>query len=317
MTGFTFSGFNIVLILVLAICGVIWLYDILTRQNNFMHAEDKTSELLVYARGIFLIGILFLAITIFNLGILMILTVLTFGSLIIWLVYKFCMQKSYARAQKREPLLVDYARSLFPIFLIVLLFRAFVMQPFRVPTGSLEPTIMPGDFVAVSQFSYGLRLPITHTKILKIGEPKVGDIVVFRYPVNPKIDFIKRVVGTPGDHVVYKNKVLYINGKEAKQTFVKNTYDFEPTGNIPSKLMMEDLNGVKHGILIHDKGGETTNFNFTVPKGYYFMMGDNRDNSADSRVWGFVPERNIIGKGKIIWFSWDDGVRWSRIGNRL
>jgi len=311
----TITGFTIFLILALIISGAIWFYSIYTSKTK--PEPEKESEVIAYARGIFLIAVILLVINVFKLGILLILTLLTFGSLLVWLFYKFFMAKRFKQTKKKEPMLVDYARSLFPIFLIVLLIRSFIIQPFRVPTGSLEPTIMPGDFVAVSQFAYGLRLPVLHTKIVNIGEPKLGDIVVFRYPVNPKIDFIKRVIGVPGDHVVYKNKVLYINGKEMKQTLVKRGEDVEPGNNIPSKVMMENLNGVKHEILIHDRGGEMANFDFTVPKGYYFMMGDNRDNSADSRVWGLVPEKNIIGKAFIIWFSWNGGVNWSRIGNKL
>ncbi|MBY0544747.1 MAG: signal peptidase I [Gammaproteobacteria bacterium] len=225
-------------------------------------------------------------------------------------------------AKKRIPelkpnFIIDYSNSLFPVLLIVLVIRSFIIQPFRVPTGSLEPTIIPGDFVAVNQFAYGLRLPVLNTKVVSIGEPKIGDIVVFRWPSDPSIDFIKRVVGVPGDHLVYQDKVLYINGKEATQTFVRDTVDIEPTGNIPVKEYEEDLNGVKHDILIDPNGGEMQDFDLVVPAGDYFMMGDNRDNSGDSREWGFVPEANLIGKGFLIWMSWDSDThrpRWHRIG---
>ncbi|NNM58223.1 MAG: signal peptidase I [Legionellales bacterium] len=222
------------------------------------------------------------------------------------------------RPAKRKPnFLIEYSRSLFPVLFIVLVIRSFIVQPFRVPTGSLEPTVMPGDFIAVNQFAYGLRLPVLNTKIIPIGEPKRGDIVVFRWPVDPRIDFVKRVVGLPGDHVVYRDKVLYINEKEATQTLVGQNVDVEPTGNISVQEYEEDLNGVKHDIFINPNGGEMQDVDVIVPAGHYFMMGDNRDSSADSREWGFVPEENLIGKGFFIWMSWNSEnhkVQWKRIG---
>lgn len=314
------SLFSLLLIVLMMISGLYWIYDVIARAPVRKRENKEEPSYVAYARGIFLILLVVVLIKVFNVGILLLLTILTVVSFVVWMVDRLCFAKARLAAQGKEPLLVDYARSLFPIFLIVLVIRSFVIQPFRVPTGSLEPTIMPNDFVLVSQFAYGLRLPVTHTKILSIGEPKTGDIVVFRHPAVPGIDLIKRVIGVPGDHVVYKNKTLTINGKVMKQTFLRKGYDEEPAalgGNIPSKVMEENLQGVKHEILLHDHGGEVTKFNFTVPKGYYFVMGDNRDNSADSRVWGFMPQQNLIGKAFMIFFSWDHGVRWSRIGNSL
>lgn len=228
-------------------------------------------------------------------------------------------------AKKRKPdtkpnTLTEYSRSLFPVFLIVLIIRSFIVQPFHVPSGSLEPTVLPGDLVAVNQFAYGLRLPVVNTKVVSVGEPKTGQIAVFRWPPQPNIDFIKRVIGVPGDHIQYINKVLYINGKEATQTFEGMAVDHEPDGDITVKKYLEDLNGVKHYIYINPNGGETQDFDLIVPPGSYFMMGDNRDNSADSREWGFVPESNLIGKAFFIWMSWDSQahrVRWNRIGTVL
>jgi signal peptidase I len=313
------SGFGLLLIIIAAITGIAWLYDAVTNAPKRRKSSQDEPSYVSYARGTFLILVIIILIKVFNVGILTLLVILTVVSFLIWIIDKIYFEKKRKAAKVKEPMLVDYARSLWWIFLLVLVIRAFIIQPFRVPTGSLEPTVMPNDFVAVSQYDYGLRLPITHKKILEVGEPKLGDIAVFRYPANPKIDFVKRIVGVPGDHVVYKNKVLYINGKEAKQTFIKNGYDVEPGGNIPSKVMEENLNGVKHEILIHDTGylGQSQDFDVVVPKGYYFAMGDNRDNSGDSRVWGFVPEKNLIGRAFMVWFSWDHGVRWHRIGNKL
>lgn len=308
---------GLLLFIFMIISGVIWLYDEMTHARVRRQADQKEPAWVGYARGIFLLLVIIMLIKFFNVGILLLLVILTFGSLVIWLVDKYCFLPARILKNKKEPLLVDYARSLFPIFLIVLLVRSFLFQPFRVPTGSLEPTVMPNDFVVVSQYAYGLRLPVINTKIVNIGEPKHGDIVVFRYPVDPSVDFVKRAIGLPGDHVVYKDKVLYINGQEMKQTFLRDGEDVEPTGNIPSKVMEEDLFGIKHEILLHNDGGETEDFDIVIPQGYYFMMGDNRDGSADSRIWGYVPEANLIGKALVIWLSFDHGIRWSRMGTKL
>lgn len=230
----------------------------------------------------------------------------------------------FARRRKlnhqKMPVLVDYARSFFPIFLIVLIVRSFIVQPFQVPTGSLEPTILPKDYIAVNQFIYGLRLPVLNTKIVSIHEPKVGDIVVFRHP-ETRVDYVKRVVGTPGDHLIYWKKVLTINGKKMPQRFLGRSLDFEPPHAwIPVDLKEETLSGVKHQIFVRRDFGDGMDFDLIVPEGHYFMMGDNRDNSLDSRYWGLVPEKDLIGKAFFIWFSWDSvqhTVRWSRIGTRL
>ncbi len=218
----------------------------------------------------------------------------------------------------KEPILVEYSRSFFPVLLLVFIIRSFIVQPYVVPSGSLEPTILPGDFVVVSQFSYGLRLPVLRKKIVAVGEPKRGDIALFHWPANPKILFIKRVVGVPGDHLVYKNKVLTINGRRAVQ---KTLAPYAKTREgIDVFRKEENLLGIQHEILVQKHGGEQEDFSVTVPKGHYFMMGDNRDDSDDSRFWGMVPERDLVGKGQMIWMSWNGPerqVRWSRIGNIL
>lgn len=226
------------------------------------------------------------------------------------------------RGDNKEPWWVEYSRSFFPVLLAVWVIRSFLIQPYRVPTGSLEPTIMPGDFIAVNQFSYGVRFPVLNSKIITVGEPKRGDIALFRWPVNPAVVFVKRVIGLPGDHVVYKNKVLYINGKKMTQRFIGTGFDYgNAAGQIqPVDIYEENLNGVKHKIFRHAQGGETKNYDLKVPAGHYFMMGDNRDNSDDSRFWGAVPERNFIGKAFGVWMSWDpinSKVRWNRIGTGL
>lgn len=223
-------------------------------------------------------------------------------------------------AGTKQPTIVEYARSFFPILLIVLLIRSFLVQPYRVPTGSLEPTILPGDFIVVNQFAYGLRLPVLNNKILSVGEPKLGDIVLFRWPSDPRMVFVKRVIGIPGDHLVYKNKVLTINGKVAKQKDLGMDLDQAGAIPMPMQVKSESLPSGEHKIFTRSDYNMTDDFDLIVPAGNYFMMGDNRDNSDDSRVWGFVPEANLVGKAFGIWMSWDshnNTVRWKRIGKAI
>ena len=222
----------------------------------------------------------------------------------------------------KMPLVFEYARSFFPILLFVLLLRSFLVEPYRIPSGSLEPTLQVGDFILVNKYTYGLRWPVLNQKFVKVNEPVIGDIVVFRYPPNKSVDFIKRFIGRPGDHIHYENKVLTINGTVAPQTFVEYTTDTDGKGNVwQVEKRLENLNGIKHEILVRpDVPASSTVYDVVVPEGYYFAMGDNRDSSYDSRAWGFVPEQNIVGKAMRIWFSWDwlsHGVRWQRIGSRV
>ncbi len=223
----------------------------------------------------------------------------------------------------REPSLVEMSRSFFPIILIVLLVRSFVVEPFRIPSGSMMPTLLVGDFILVNKFAYGLRLPVIHTKILDTSKPQRGEVFVFRYPENPQVDYIKRVIGVPGDHIAYRNKVLYINGQQARQSYL-GTYVGEGGGQsmTGARRLQEDLLGTEHDILVMPGrnvfGGD---FEFVVPEGQYFAMGDNRDNSRDSRAWGTVPEKNLVGKAFLIWMSWDWSkdyfVSWDRLGDSI
>lgn len=226
-------------------------------------------------------------------------------------VFVFAKKRKAAGTEPSK--IVEYSRSFFLPLLAVWLIRSFVIQPYRVPTGSLEPTVMPGDFIAVKQYAYGLRLPVVRKKIVKIGEPKRGDIALFFWPVNEKYRFVKRVVGVPGDHLVYKDKTLTINGQEIKKTFVDDTMSEEP-GEAPSlvKHYQEDLFGVKHDIFVRPDRNDNRVFDVNVPAGHYFMMGDNRDDSDDSRYWGLVPEENFIGQAFGVWMSWDSNKRWFR-----
>jgi len=218
----------------------------------------------------------------------------------------------------REPILVEYARSFFPVILIVLLFRSFLAEPFKIPSGSMMPTLLVGDFILVNKFAYGLRLPVLNTKILDIGEPQRGDVFVFRYPRNPKVDYIKRVIGLPGDEITYRNKVVYVNGKEIAQTDLGPYVGSGDEGRkmAGAEIRHEMLPGAEHDILtwsLHS-GAEGT---FRVPAGQYFAMGDNRDNSEDSRYWGFVPEANLVGRAFVIWMNWDGGIDFKRIGTLI
>jgi signal peptidase I len=220
----------------------------------------------------------------------------------------------------KEPVWVEYARSLFPVILAVLVLRSFLVEPFRIPSGSMMPTLLVGDFILVNKFAYGIRLPVINTKIIDVGEPQRGDVMVFRYPKDPSIDYIKRVIGVPGDKVAYYNKQLFINGVPAKQEG-NESYAGVGAGVSMSgaKLKREHLLGVDHNILIDENRG-TLEGEFTVPEGQYFMMGDNRDNSNDSRYWGFVPEANLVGKAFMVWMNWDskaDGIAWERLGNSI
>jgi signal peptidase I len=223
--------------------------------------------------------------------------------------------------EMKLPVIIDYARSFFPVLLLVFVLRSFLYEPFRIPSGSLEPTLLTGDFILVNKYDYGIRLPVIHKKIFHLNEPKRGDIIVFRWPPNPSIDFIKRVVGVPGDHISYINKTLYINGAQISQTFLQKTTDQDDDGDSGDVVeKQENLLGVKHSIYQNTNRPNDDFQDIVVPEGMYFAMGDNRDDSADSRYWGFVPEKNIVGKANMVWMSWDSPdhtVRWNRIGKLI
>ncbi|MES2998434.1 MAG: signal peptidase I [Pseudomonadota bacterium] len=220
----------------------------------------------------------------------------------------------------KPSVIIEYARSFFPILLLVLILRSFLAEPFRIPSGSEKPDLLIGDFIVANKFTYGIRLPVLHNKIMAIGEPKRGDVVVFLWPRDTSTYFIKRVIGLPGDFIVYKDKVLTINGQLATQTLLGERSDQDgTTKKWPVLLEEENLLGVKHPIYIRPDQ-PAGDFSLQVPPGNYFMMGDNRDNSYDSRYWGFVPEKDLVGKAMWIFFSWDgehNRVRWDRIGSRI
>ena len=197
--------------------------------------------------------------------------------------------------------LVEYAASFFPLLLLVLLLRSFLLEPYQIPSGSMIPSLAVGDFIAVNKYIYGLRLPVLGTRVLSVDDPERGEVMVFVAP-HKREYFIKRIIGLPGDHVRYENKRLYINGEPANQAFVAAL----PAGRPAYRIYNERLGNVSHSIRtnLHD---ERQVQEWTVPDGHYFMMGDNRDRSSDSRHWGFVPEKNIVGKAVAIWMHKEPG----------
>jgi len=216
-----------------------------------------------------------------------------------------------------DPVLVDYARSFFPIFLIVLVLRSFIVEPFRIPSGSMIPTLLIGDFILVNKYDYGIRLPLINKKVIEIGNPERGDVVVFRYPNDPSTPFIKRIVGLPGDKIVYENHELFINGEKIETRPISTYVGLKSAAvHTGAKLLEEDLLGHDHQILWTTQG-RSPSFSDIVPPDSYFVLGDNRDNSRDSRYWGFVPDENLIGRAFMIWMNWDNGPTLSRIGDKI
>jgi signal peptidase I len=281
---------------------------------------------------------------------------------VVWLLDVALLRPGRAKAARAagkdpalipEPGTVDYARSFFPVALVVLVLRSFIFEPFRIPSDSMMPTLLDGDFIIVNKYAYGLRLPVINRKIIPVSSPQRGDVVVFRYPRDPSVNYIKRLVGLPGDHVVVRSDRITINGQPVPFRIIAPYNDGcyinmqlaeEHIGNHVHQSMLcpvplfpspvtpagcdrSESRGYYCG---GDDGGSPTAdamagdapaFETTVPPGNYFMMGDNRDNSEDGRVWGFVPEDNLVGKATRIWFNWDlkrtGGPKWSRLGSAI
>ncbi len=248
----------------------------------------------------------------------------------IWLLDRFVLAEKRAG---NEPWWVEYAKSFFPVILIVFCIRSFLAEPFKIPSGSMIPTLQVGDFILVNKFTYGIRLPIVNQKIVQVNDPKRGDVMVFHYPENPSVDYIKRVVGIPGDIVEYRDKHLTINGVEQVQV-ADGDYNYVESGLnfVHTEKRTETLGEKQHALLINPdmpnvhlsavadfKGHENCVYNESmlrcrVPAGSYFMMGDNRDNSRDSRYWGFVPDNQIVGRAFLVWMNFAD---LKRIGQSI
>jgi len=218
-----------------------------------------------------------------------------------------------------QPWWLDWTAGLFPVIVIVFLLRSFLFEPFKIPSGSMVPTLLVGDLILVNKYHYGVRLPVINKKIVALNDPQRGDVMVFRYPPDPRVDYIKRVVGVPGDEVAYLNQKLTINGKELPLKSLGEFYDEDSLRYAPQ--FSEALGSVDHRILVDPKrqpyfSADDKRFPFRdncrysaegvvckVPQGHYFMMGDNRDNSLDSRFWGFVPDENIVGRAFFVWMN--------------
>ncbi len=252
----------------------------------------------------------------------------------IWLLDALILKRGRDKGAS-EPMLVEYAKSFFPVILVVFGLRSFLVEPFKIPSGSMMPTLLIGDFILVNKYTYGIRLPVINQKVVEMNNPERGDVMVFRYPNDPGLDYIKRVIGIPGDVVEYRDKQLSINGKPVPST---NTGTYSYVGNglnyITAMVYDEHLNGTGHTMMTEpgkpsvfppqvmdfpsrencSYNAEGEGFVCKVPAGQYFMMGDNRDASNDSRYWGFVPDRNIVGKAFFIWMNFDE---FGRIGTTI
>ena len=239
---------------------------------------------------------------------------------LVWLFDKYFLRKN-RKENAAQPWWVEYSISFFPVILVVFFLRSFLVEPFKIPSGSMIPTLLIGDFILVNKFTYGIRLPVVNVKVLELGSPKRGDVMVFRYPADPSLDYIKRVVGLPGDRIEYRDKQLSINGKPVPRRQVADYESRERLQYYPRFL--ESFDGAEHEIILEKDApgyvGRSMEFRHsgncdynsgglvcTVPAGHYFAMGDNRDNSSDSRVWGFVPDENIVGKAFFIWLNLGD-----------
>lgn len=242
---------------------------------------------------------------------------------LLWAVDRFYARKRRAPGAP-APWWVEYGASFFPVILIVFVLRSFLVEPFKIPSGSMIPTLLVGDYILVNKWTYGIRLPVINKKIISINDPQRGDVMVFRYPADPSLDFIKRVVGVPGDRVEYLDKRLRINGEEVP---LRADGEYLHTDRLYySPRYVEQLGERSHQLLIEQDAPAfvsqvmdfpfrqnctytSAGFRCTVPEGHYFVLGDNRDASSDSRVWGFVPDRNIVGRAFFIWFNFSDMKR--------
>ena len=263
--------FSLVLVILVAVCGCLWLLDSLLIKRSRVEAIENYKR--TQARG------------------------------------RKKVEIDHALAElSKEPFVIEYAKSFFPVLLLVLVLRSFLIEPFQIPTGSMIPTLNVGDFILVNKYAYGIRLPVIGTKIVSVDDPKRGEVMVFIPPHENKY-YIKRVIGLPGDTVRYENKTLFINGEKIQKEYVENITVDTSIGGLAGTLSSEALGSITHPTQHIDvAGGRRLRTTWVVPNGHYFMMGDNRDNSADSREWGPVSEENIVGKAIAVWMHKDPGL---------
>ncbi|MDR2711007.1 MAG: signal peptidase I [Burkholderiales bacterium] len=271
----------------------------------------------------------------------LILFLLTLATGVVWALDFFYLRKK-RDPKTPTPAWIDYTASFFPVLLVVFVLRSFVAEPFKIPSSSMRPTLVVGDFLLVNKFSYGIRLPIIEKKIIPVGSPQRGDVVVFRYPLDTSQDYIKRVIGVAGDIVEYRDKKLTVNGQSLPQqgdgdySYLSEDLRFEALNRFIETAPSSD-GARKHAIAVDPQKPTLylervrlypnrsacqyfeNGFRCTVPQGYYWMMGDNRDNSDDSRYWGFVPDENLRGKAFFIWFNWEDisSFAFNRVGHGI
>ena len=210
----------------------------------------------------------------------------------------------------------EFSASIFPILFVVLLIRSFFFEPFKIPSGSMIPTLMVGDFILVDKNIYGYKIPLINVTLFENENPKRGDVIVFKYPENENINYIKRVIGIPGDKILYKNKILFINDKE--YPLIRIDHSFDPVEIADGQVYYE--NNSEKEYLVLNQSNPTFNFEYIVPENSYFVLGDNRDNSNDSRYWGPVPKKNLVGKAFYIWMFWNSDSYYSffdRVGNKI
>ncbi|MFN3162066.1 MAG: signal peptidase I [Pseudohongiellaceae bacterium] len=263
--------FSLVLVILVSICGLLWLLDSLLLKKPRQSAIDEFMQGAAQSLG-------------------------------------EDQRNSKLEELGREPLVIEYAKSFFPVLLIVLVLRSFLVEPFQIPTGSMIPTLEVGDFILVNKYAYGVRLPVIGTKIIDVDDPERGEVMVFIPPHENKY-YIKRVIGLPGDTLRYENKNLYINGELIDKEYVRDISIDTSIGDLPGTLYTETIGGVGHLTQHIDAAGRRrARTTWVIPNGHYFMMGDNRDNSSDSREWGPVSEEDIVGKAIAVWMHKDPGL---------
>jgi signal peptidase I len=263
--------FSLVLVILVSICGLLWLLDSLLLKKPRQSAIDEFMQGAAQSLG-------------------------------------EDQRNSKLEELGREPLVIEYAKSFFPVLLIVLVLRSFLVEPFQIPTGSMIPTLEVGDFILVNKYAYGVRLPVIGTKIIDVDDPERGEVMVFIPPHENKY-YIKRVIGLPGDTLRYENKNLYINGELIDKEYVRDISIDTSIGDLPGTLYTETIGGVEHLTQHIDAAGRRrARTTWVIPNGHYFMMGDNRDNSSDSREWGPVSEEDIVGKAIAVWMHKDPGL---------